>query len=154
MASFTRQHWYRLCPFWYGISHANTVPFRTKTWKFLRNCKATGWIQILICNNCLVLRYVVTVVSLRNLSHSSSGRGSWNPLVHTFEGLKLSSVNNNDWLVIKICLRKIFCFQFYFRQKIDTKNILKISKKCYMFLWMSSFQNPLVHTDFIMFVNE
>ena len=28
------------------------------------------------------------------------------------------------------------------------------SKKCDMFLWTSGFQNPLVHTDFDMFVDE
>ena len=30
----------------------------------------------------------------------------------------------------------------------------KYSKNCYMFVWMSGFQNPLVHTDFNMFVDE
>ena len=36
----------------------------------------------------------------------------------------------------------------------EQKKLQKNSKHCYMFVWMSGFQNPLVHTDFNMFVDE
>ena len=53
----------------------------------------------------------------------------------------------------------------YFNQKMAENNILlcfvlnknfyiNYSKNCYMFVWTSGFQNPLVHTDFNMFVDE
>ena len=51
----------------------------------------------------------------------------WNQLVHTCEGMKLSNVNNNDWQVAEICLKKIiFCSSFILDTKIDTKYIPKI----------------------------
>ena len=51
----------------------------------------------------------------------------WNQLVHTCEGMKLSNVNNNDWQVAEICLKKIiFCSSFILDTKTDTKYIPKI----------------------------
>ena len=36
----------------------------------------------------------------------------------------------------------------------EQKKLQKYSKHCYMFVWTSGFQNPPVHTDFNMFVDE
>ena len=36
-----------------------------------------------------------------------------NPLVHTYEVAKLSNLKNKGWEVTELCLKRIFCFQFY-----------------------------------------